>query len=181
MVIVLTLIAVAFNLYCLYIVLLRMARIKSLPQDLMPKATKKEYVRTLEGYLKIFIGCFLLSFLFVSFKLHGIEFLPPIISVLIAGNVLYKILDEIDEFDMSKKDSDIIKDFLDKSKKDARKKSEQNKIKAKQIDLEAIREEEALKKLKKNQGYINEQQKDENVKSNESEKVNSDENKDESE
>ena len=147
MVILITSIAVLLNLYCFYTVILRMARIKSLPNDIMPSSTKKTYLDMLERYLGLFVISFVISILFVSFRFYGVEFLTPVISIIISSNVLYKILDEIDEFDLNKKDSDIVKDFLEKTRKDARNKGKDNKIKAEVIDLDKIRETEASRKL----------------------------------
>ena len=57
---------------------------------------------------------------------------PPwilVVSIIGIGNLFGDILDEIADFDTSKKDVDILKEFLNEVKEDAKKKAGENKIK----------------------------------------------------
>ena len=118
-----------FSLYSLQCCLVRYLKIKDLPKDVINRKDKEGYLKTLQKYS---LTCLVFSFLSMITAFSPVielRLIIPIISMIICGYVLQDLFDEIADFDISKKDADIIKDFLIKTKKEAKEKSKTNVIK----------------------------------------------------
>ena len=118
------LIAIPYSLYVLYSCLARYIKIKGLPLDLITESEKHRYLKVLSKYILIAsVGC-LLSFISLISPVMEIRCIIPVISIIICSYMFQDLLDEIQDFDISKKDSDIIMDFFKKRDEDAKTKSE---------------------------------------------------------
>lgn len=141
MIIVILILSIAFNLYCLFLTLFRITKIKGLTEDLLPTKAKQEYLKTLKYYIKVFLICLGFPIFTTMMTFIGIiRFIFPIISIIISSKILYKIFDEMEEFDFNKKDIEILKEFLQQRRKETENKK--SKIKVIQSEEDLIDEEE---------------------------------------
>lgn len=118
-----------FSLYSLQCCLVRYLKIKDLPKDVINRKDKEGYLKTLQKYSLICLVFLFLSMITAFSPVIELRLIIPIISMIICGYVLQALFDEIADFDISKKDADIIKDFLIKTKNEAKEKAKTNVIK----------------------------------------------------
>ena len=138
--------SIGIALFSLYTTVLRYVKVKDLPNDILTESEKEAYMKELMLYMKIVTGCLFIPILTSLLPLDSMKFIPPIISILISGKVLYKIFDEIEDFDINKKDLDILKDFLSSITEDSKEKSKNDKIKALNSSMIKVETEEEKKK-----------------------------------
>lgn len=118
-----------FSLYSLYSCIVRYLKIKDLPKDVIRERDKEDYLKSLQKYSLICLLCLFLTATTLFSPILEIRLVIPIIAIVVCGFVLQDLLDEIEDFDISKKDVDIIKDFLIKTKNETQEKAKTNKIK----------------------------------------------------
>lgn len=135
---VLTLISFLVCSYILAQIVIRYKKIKDLDKSEIREKEKSDYLEILIKYLKIVGVCVVADF--IAFGLPFLEFrlIAAIASIMFAGNIYSDLNDEIADFDTTKKDSDILKDFLNEVKEDAKNKAGKNKIK--KVDSQTVEE-----------------------------------------
>lgn len=139
----------------------RYLKIKDLPENIISSGERIKYLQILQKYVLISGAGTLISLL--TFLSSGLELriMLPLISTFICGYIYMDLADEIADFDISKKDSLIITDFL-KNQLD-RSKENQKEDKIKKIDSDSIEKElnEKGESLESLEEAVNEDKKEE--------------------
>lgn len=116
-------ICIAISIYLIYLSLLRVYNIANSSENVVSKDKKEELLKPIRffvlfGLLGVILG-------FVSlFLLKGIlQVIIPVVIILFVSTGLNRIFDEIEKFTITKKDSEILEEFLEKAERDAKEKS----------------------------------------------------------
>lgn len=120
---IISILSLLVSAYLVFLALVRTYNIAGIRQDIIDEDKKEELLAPLRGFVVIgLIGVILniVSFIFFSDIILAVIGLFTFVA---CANSLYKIFDEIDKFNMSKKDSEILDDFLKNAAKDAKEKS----------------------------------------------------------
>lgn len=118
-----------FCLYSFYSCLVRYLKIKNLPSEIINEEDKDKYLKTIYKYCLYTGICTFLSLLSIVFKSIEARMAIPVITIIITSFFFQTLIDEIIDFDISKKDSDILFDFLKNRNQEATEKAKENKIK----------------------------------------------------
>ena len=124
-----SLIGAGLSLYVLYQAIVRYTKIKGLDKTVIREKDKSDYLEILRKYVKIAGAATLINIAFLILPWLEVRMIVSVVSIIGIGNLFGDILDEIADFDTSKKDVDILKEFLNEVKEDAKKKAGENKIK----------------------------------------------------
>lgn len=132
MLLLVSIISIGFSSYLFYLICTRVYNLSRLDNDILSGPKKDFYIKPLKVSAVISFVCMglgLLSLILPQIKVLS-KVIPSIsyyviaiIPILVCANLLYKLFDEMEEFDLTKKDSEILKEFLMKTEKDAREKS----------------------------------------------------------
>ena len=146
------LLGVAFCGYVFYCCSARYLKIKDLPENIISTEERIKYLKVLQKYVLISGGGLFLSLLSIISSVLELRIIIPLISTFVCCYILNDLTDEIADFDISKKDSIIITDFLKNQLNSAEKSAKENKIK--KVDSttleEEIKKKEALGDEEKN-------------------------------
>lgn len=123
-----------FSFYVFYSCSARYLKIKDLPPEIISNGDRLRYLSVLQKYILTTAGATLVSLLTLLSPILELRFLIPIIGIFLSTAIYMNLSDEIADFDISKKDSDIIQDFLEKRTKTSKDNAKENKIK--KIDLD---------------------------------------------
>lgn len=130
-----------FNaLYVCYSVVVRYLKIKDLPVEVLKNSEKQSYLQTLIKYVTVSIVGMILNLLSLFLPWLEVRLIISVISIITVTHIYSDLLDEIADFDTSKKDSDILLDYLKSTKEDSKKKAKDNKIK--KVDSLSLSEED---------------------------------------
>ena len=121
--------AFIFCAYVAYQVFVRYLKIKDLPEVEISERERKDYLEVLRKYSLITTGATILNIFGFVFSFLEFRLVVAVITVVICCNVFSDLLDEIADFDTTKKDSDILFDYLKAAKADSKEKAKNNKIK----------------------------------------------------
>lgn len=122
--------------YIAYQVIVRYLKIKDLDKTVIREREKSDYLEILRKYIKIVGGVGIIDLAFFILPWLEARMIIAVGAIIIASYVYQDLLDEIADFDVSKKDADILKDFLKEVSEDGKKKAKNNKVK--KVDSENI-------------------------------------------
>ena len=123
-----------FSFFVFYSCSARYLKIKDLPSEIISSSDRLKYLSVLQKYILISAGATLVSLLTLLSPVLELRFLIPVVGVFVSTSIYMNLSDEIADFDISKKDSDIIQEFLEKRTKVSKDNAKENKIK--KIDLD---------------------------------------------
>lgn len=118
---ILAIIGICIALYMLYSTLMMVQEISS-AHDLSDEIKKEEILSPYRTYAIAGLSCLVVEVLCLFFS----NIIGGVLSVgcfVVCANCLYRLFDEQDKADFTKKDSDVLKDFLKNAERDAKNKS----------------------------------------------------------
>lgn len=118
-----------FSLYIFYSCLVRYLKIKNLQEEILNKIDKENYLKTLHKYCLITGGFAFICLLSLVFKTIEWKMIISVICIMSSSYIFQDLLDEIQDFDIKKKDAEILLDFLKKRDLQADEYAKNNKIK----------------------------------------------------
>lgn len=130
-----------FSLYIFYACSARYLKIKDLPVEIISSADKLKYLSILQKYILITVISSGLTLLTLLSPVLELRFLIPIVAMFLSSFIFMNLSDEIADFDISKKDSDIVQEFLEKRSKASKDNAKENKIKRIDIDELGIKDD----------------------------------------
>lgn len=130
-----------FSLYIFYACSARYLKIKDLPVEIISSADKLKYLSILQKYILITVISSGLTLLTLLSPVLELRFLIPIVAMFLSSFIFMNLSDEIADFDISKKDSDIVQEFLEKRSKVSKDNAKENKIKRIDIDELGIKDD----------------------------------------
>lgn len=116
-------ICIVISGYLVYLSLLRVYNIVKSSENVISKENKEKLLKPIRffalfGLLGVILGMVSLFFL------HGIvQVIIPTAIILFVSTGLNRIFDEIEKFDITKKDSEVLDEFLKEAERDAKEKS----------------------------------------------------------
>lgn len=116
----------SYNLYVLLIIINRIFQLSRLDEEALSKEERSGYINTLKKYILgifLFVGIGAIGFFFK--EMTSLVF--PIISVCFLGRLHSKVLDEIQLYDVNKKDMDRLLEFRRMEKIDTSEKNKKQK------------------------------------------------------
>lgn len=132
---------IVFSFYVFYSCSARYLKIKDLPSDVISSSDRLKYLGVLQKYILASGGCLFIDILTLLSPVLELRFLIPIVSLFVCTFIFMNLSDEIADFDISKKDSDIVQAFLDQRKNISKSHAKENKIKKIDIDELGISED----------------------------------------
>ncbi len=133
------LLAFFFCGYIFYSCSARYLKIKDLPDNIISEGERKKYVSVLQKYVLISGACFVIDILTFLSNVVEIRIILPLIAMFICCYIFMDLSDEIADFDISKKDSIIVTDFLKAQLERAKEHEKENKIK--KVDSDSMQKE----------------------------------------
>ena len=132
-------IGLILSVYVFYSCSARFLKIRDLPINIISKNDKNKYLGILQKYVLFTGGASLINLLAFLSPVLEIRLLVSLVSIFICTFVFGVLSDEIADFDISKKDSDIIQEFLANRKKASKENAKENKIK--KVDIDELNKE----------------------------------------
>lgn len=122
-------ITIIFSIFVIYQITMRYINIKNLDETNLKETEKRDYLKELRKYsiictIALFVNVFLLIVKFLEIRLIG-----AVIVIILVSSIYSDLLDEIEDFDTTKKDSDILKEYFAMIKEDSKEKTKENKLK----------------------------------------------------
>lgn len=122
-------ITIIFSIFVIYQITMRYINIKNLDETNLKETEKRDYLKELRRYsiictIALFVNVFLLIVKFLEIRLIG-----AVIVIILVSSIYSDLLDEIEDFDTTKKDSDILKEYFAMIKEDSKEKTKENKLK----------------------------------------------------
>ena len=109
--------------YLVFLALVRTYNIAGIAEEIVEEEKKEKLLKPLRTFVVTGLAGLILNVIAFLLLPEMIKVVIGFITFVIVASSLYKIFDEIDSFDLSKKDSEILRDFLNDAQKDAKEKS----------------------------------------------------------
>jgi hypothetical protein len=122
-------VSIIFALFVSYQVTMRYINIKNLDETNLKNKEKKDYLKALRKYAQISAIAIIFDIVALITKFLEFRLIVAVIVIIILSSLYNDLLDEIADFDTTKKDSDILKEYFNMITEDSKSKVKDSKVK----------------------------------------------------
>lgn len=117
------LISLCISAYLAYLSIYRAWTIVNLDKEIIDKKKREELIKPLKVMIFASLGGIALSIIAFLIPIFVIKCILGFIPMIVCGNLISRLWDELEKFDLSIKESKEVKKFLEDAEKDAIRKS----------------------------------------------------------